>query len=79
MKQALEALKLSNISVGEQSGTEYGSTTRVSADVCKHLHLQYYQVVFMWNTLCILTGVQYLLIEHDKFCSTDYYYAVECV
>ena len=50
--------KLSNISVDEQFGTEYGSTTRMSADVgvCKHLHLQYYQVVFMWNTLCILTN-----------------------
>ena len=44
MKQALEAFKFSNISVDE-----YGSTTRVSADVLclyialsyKHLHLQY--------------------------------------
>ena len=44
MEQALEAFNLSNISVDEQCGTKYRSTTSVSADaLClyKHLHLQY--------------------------------------
>ena len=44
MEHALDAFKLSNISVDEQWGTEYRSTTSVSADpLClyKHLHLQY--------------------------------------
>ena len=44
MEQAFEAFKLSNISVDELCGTEYRSTTSVSADALslyKHLHLQY--------------------------------------
>ena len=37
-KQTLEAFNISNISVDEQSGTEYGPTSRMSADVlCLYL------------------------------------------
>ena len=66
MKQALEAFEFSNISVNE-----YGSTTRVSADVkclyiaiCyKHLHLQY---KFYLHFAYLQTGLQCPLIEHDN-------------
>ena len=74
MEQALEAFKLSNISFGEQSGTEYGSTTRVSSGVL-FLYIAFVTFTFINHTsklyLCGIhfsysgTGVQCPLIEHD--------------
>ena len=69
MKQALEAFKFSNISVDD-----YGSTTRVSADVLclyialcyKHLHLQYKLYLCGIHFAYLRTGVQCPLIEHDN-------------
>ena len=73
MEQALEAFKLSNISFGEQSGTEYGSTTRVSSVLC--LYIAFVTFTFINHTfklyLCGIhfsysgTGEQCPLIEHD--------------
>ena len=87
--QALEAIKFSNISVDEQSAIEYGSTTRVSADVvCLYFALCYKHLRLQYNTiklyLCgiyfayLPTGVQCPLIEHNNSRRMDYY-VIECV